>query len=521
MRLLVCTLAALLAGAGVARADQTIHLEGDLPQGGADFVLVPFEVPAGVAEIEVQHKNPDSDNVIDFGLEDPAGFRGWGGGNSEPALVNEKAASRSYLPGPISAGTWNVVVGLALIKRAPGRYSIDVVLRDAATLAPQTERSPYAPSAPLENGARWYAGDFHVHSRESGDARPTIDEAATFASSRGLDFIVLTEHNTVSHREYLRAEQAKHPSLLLMPGIELTTYKGHMGLINATRYVDHKLGVGGRDIAAVVGDAVAQQALVSINHPLLDLQDACIGCKWEHAIPAELHAVEIATGGWKETGFLFGLKTIDFWDQLAADGRIVAAIGGSDDHRAGQDLGAFQSPTGSPTTMVYAEALSAEAIVAGVRAGRTVVKLQGPDDPMLDVAVVNGPEHAVGLQVLAGVQAELLVTVDGAKGNALRMVIDGERGKAVPIDADPFSYRLTVDTPETGLRRVRAEVWVGSAPRTVSSHVLLRREQVEDDGGGCAHALAVPPRDASVPLALLCALALLGAALVGRRRRSR
>jgi hypothetical protein len=35
--------------------------------------------------------------------------------------------------------------------------------------------------------------------------------------------------------------------------------------------------------------------------------------------------------------------------------------------------------------MVYATELSVPAILAGVRAGRTVVKLQGPDDPMVDL----------------------------------------------------------------------------------------------------------------------------------------
>ena len=60
-------------------------------------------------------------------------------------------------------------------------------------------------SAPLSMEARWYAGDLHAHSRESGDAKPTIDELVTFARSQGLDFVELSDHNTVSQLDFIDA----------------------------------------------------------------------------------------------------------------------------------------------------------------------------------------------------------------------------------------------------------------------------------------------------------------------------
>jgi hypothetical protein len=90
------------------------------------------------------------------------------------------------------SGEWSVVVGKAQIIDPPGVYHIIVTLRDAPTLAPQTDRAPYVPVAPLKTEARWYAGDFHVHSRESGDARPTMDAIAKFAMSRGLVTLFLS-----------------------------------------------------------------------------------------------------------------------------------------------------------------------------------------------------------------------------------------------------------------------------------------------------------------------------------------
>jgi hypothetical protein len=55
----------------------------------------------------VLHQGDSNDDnavdVLDFGVEDPQGFRGWGGGNVEPAVIGVQAASRSYLPGPLPA----------------------------------------------------------------------------------------------------------------------------------------------------------------------------------------------------------------------------------------------------------------------------------------------------------------------------------------------------------------------------------------------------------------------------------
>src|SRR4029077_17235421 len=119
--------------------DTVIPLEGTVPAGEETHFFLPFDVPAGIAEIEVQHDDLSDTNILDWGLDDPNGFRGWGGGNTEPAIVGIEAASRSYVPGPIPSGHWEVVVGKAKVRELPARYSVQVTLRTVPTLAPQTE----------------------------------------------------------------------------------------------------------------------------------------------------------------------------------------------------------------------------------------------------------------------------------------------------------------------------------------------------------------------------------------------
>jgi hypothetical protein len=452
-------------------AESVLVFEGEVPAAGPDHFFIPFAVPSGTLEIEVRHDDLSEANILDWGLSDQNGFRGWGGGNTEPAIVGLAAASRSYVPGPIEPGEWRVVVGKAKIAEQPARYRVEVVLRDSATLSAQTERRPYVAPEPLRPERRWYAGDFHVHSRESGDARPTIDEIAAFARGRGLDFVMLSDHNTLAQLDFLVEAQQRHGELLLLPGMEYTTYAGHANAIGATRWVDHKIGQPGVTLAAALSSFQQQGALVSINHPVLDIGELCIGCAWKHDYdPAQIDAVEVATTGWDKAGQIFDESAISFWDALCARGHHVAAIGGSDDHRAGVDLGAFDSPVGDPTTMVEADGLSVAGILQGVRTGRTVVKLQGPLDPMIELT----PAEPSSGDTVRAANATLRARVTGGAGLELRFVQDGAPLAPVTIDSDPFEQTIAVAAPEAGETRVRAEVLVSGKPRTVTSHFWVR-----------------------------------------------
>jgi len=260
--------------------------------------------------------------------------------------------------------------------------------------------------------------------------------------------------------------QPRHPDVSLLPGVEFTTYAGHANGIGATKYVDHRLGLDGVSLDTALAAFAEQDVVFSINHPLLDLGTTCIGCAWKHPIPRErLGAVEIGTGGWDKTGVLFTKNVIAWWDRLASQGVRAAPIGGSDDHSGGRGTGMFDSPIGSPTTMVFATSLDPSGIVAAVRAGHTVVKLQGPEDPMVDLRI----NDAMVGDALEASTATLKVTVTDGVGATLVVLRDGAEFKSVPVDATPFV--LTESLTEGG--RYRAEVRLDGQPRTVTNNLWL------------------------------------------------
>jgi hypothetical protein len=462
--------------ANASRAQEPdIRLDGTVPEGPETHFFVEFEVPEGIVEIEIRHDDLSSANILDWGLDDPNGFRGWGGGNSEPAIVGLEAASRSYVPGPIPAGTWEVVVGKAQIQETPAPYRIDIFLRTEATLPPQA-RVPYRDPGVLDDEARWYAGDFHVHTRESGDASPTIAEALAFAQGVGLDFVMFSEHNTNSGLSLYADAQPDFPNLLIIPGVEWTTYSGHANALGATEWVDHKIGVRGMTTADAIEQYKDQGALFSINHPLSPGAPICIGCRWE--IPVDATAID---GVEVQSGIL---PAVRFLEELCAEGSHAAALGGSDDHRAGQGTGVLDSPIGTPTTMVFAQELSVDGILEAVRSGRTVVKINGIGGPMIETELSG---ERTGDTVYAQTST-LSAVVTGGVGRSLEVIKNGEVVETLPIGSDPFTHEMTVQAPEEGEDRYRYQVMMGSTPEAVGSYVWLRAP--EPGGGGCRVARA-------------------------------
>lgn len=475
-----------------ARADTTLTFDGDVPDSG-DYFTIPFTVPAGVAEIEVRHDDLSATNILDWGVLEPDGsFRGYGGGNTEPAVFNADAASRSYLPGAIAPGEWVVYVGKAKVTELPAHYHVEVVLRDAVTLAAMPERTPYAPVAALSTEARWYAGDFHVHSRESGDAHPSLDEIATFAEMQGLDFVMISDHNTVSQLELYADVQARHPSLLFVPGIEVTTYQGHAMSMGGTTWIDHRLGFEGRTIVEVASEVHADGALFSINHPALSIGDLCIGCGWMAMLDGgSIDAMEVQTGAYHVTGRLFYRNVTTMWDDFLLAGHHVVAVGGSDDHSAGTGTGTFDSPIGSPTTMVWASELSAAAILEGVRRGRTVVKLEGPSDPMLELSSPDLDPSTT--DTIVADATTLHVQVTGAEvGSTLRFVRDGVPGAPIDVMGADWEHDEHV-VAGPGEDFIRAELLVAASPRVVTNHVYLRAITPGGPDSGVLPDAGVPP----------------------------
>ena len=179
-----------------------------------------------------------------------------------------------------------------------------------------------------------------------------------------------------------------------------------------------------------------------------------MGCGWTAKIDfGRIEAVEVINGG-VSVGPLAGLG---FWEARLNAGFQVTAVGGSDNHDA--TLPADRAPSvGRPTTVVYALALSQDAVLAGLRAGHAFVDVLGTRDRQLEVEVQSGAVRAqMGdrLLVTGDLPVRLNAHVAGATGGRLAFGGPAAAGLISPAPLTEDDHRaLDLPAGATGWLRV-------------------------------------------------------------------
>lgn len=474
MRRLLILLAWLLALAPAARAQTPdAVIAGQITRADHQtYRELAFDVPQGVRRLTVEfdYSGREAKTVIDLGLRDPNGVRGWSGGTRKGFTVSAEEATPGYLPGPVIPGRWAVLIGVPNIRAGQSAHYEARVFFDRA------ETGQGFADAPLKAEAGWYRGDLHMHTAhsdgscagQSGARVPCpLYRTVEAAAARGLDFIAITDHNTTSQFDAERALQPAFDRLLLIPGREITTFEGHANVFGPTGFIDFRLTDAAvpkaRDLEAAVAKA---GGLFSINHPGLPSGELCMGCGWSAADVdyAGVQAIEVVNGGTlASTGSAEGaLQGIAFWEARLNAGDRITAIGGSDNHDA---LIPIDKPgaIGRPTTVVYAQGLWTPDILAGVRAGRVFVDVQGPGRRGLDLAAeADGARAQMGgtLAAPAGSRVAASVHVAEVRAGRVELIVDGRRSDELtrPL-ADEADQTLAFDVPSDGARHwIRADV---------------------------------------------------------------
>jgi PHP domain len=370
------------------------------------YRYLPVDVPAHTNGLHVQLSYDRSAGVLDLGCEAPQSFRGWSGGARGEFTITRDAATPGYLAGELEAGAWNVVLGLHRIPPEGLDYEVvtQVYAGGATSVQPEPQRAdPARPQRPPRrdlpslDGLLWRAGDFHTHTVHS-DGALTVPELATLAAQRGLDFLAVTDHNTVSHHAEL-GPAGRRAGIQLVAGQEVTTGFGHANAFGDVSWVDFRKPATAWQAAVEAGGG-----LLSVNHPLGD------DCSWRHELPRRAPLAEVWHSSWLDTRWGGPLAWWLAWDQD------VVPIGGSDFHR---DPGARP---GSPTTWVACEGYD---VLGGLRARRVAISADR-DGPLL----LRLGDELVAL----GADGALLTGPDGR-----RRVVAGER---MTFPAEPGPHWL-------------------------------------------------------------------------------
>jgi hypothetical protein len=328
---------------------------------------LPVEVPPGTAALRVTltyERTPAA--ILDLGCMGPSGFRGWSGGERDSFTVAASWATPGYLPGELEPGEWQVILGLHMVPGEGVPYRVTAELVSALPDIPEISADPEVPSSrparrtdlPAAPGRQWLAGDLHSHTVHS-DGVMTVPELAAFAAERGLDFLAITDHNTVSHHAELPSAAARY-GVTLLHGQEVTTAYGHANVFGDTGWIDFR-----RSPDDWLASAEAHGGLMSVNHPIAG------PCSWMHPMDRRPPLVEVWHWSWLDLSWTTPLA---WWQAWSPD---TIPVGGSDWHKPGND-----APLATPTTWVEAESPASDAILAALEAGRVTISA-GRDGPVL------------------------------------------------------------------------------------------------------------------------------------------
>jgi hypothetical protein len=448
-----------------------LRFEGRLrPEQTFSTVLLPFEVPAGTARIDVHYAYSDAigsdpllagGSTLDIGLFDArgadfmtAGFRGWSGSARPSFFITPEAATPGYLPGPLLPGIWHVCLGLYKIPDHGCEYAVTIRLT-----AGDTRHAQFPPLLPLSRSAKrpanpsgWYRGELHCHTVHSdGDSAP-LDVAAR-AEALGLDFLAITDHNVLTQQIDLRASQTP---LILIPGFEVTTYYGHWNVWGEGGWLDFRTG-SPEQMRAAMRTAAARGYLVSCNHP------RPYGPDWAFSEVTDYDCIEVWNGPWE----LFNEQALAYWEGRLRAGARPTAVGGSDCHFHQRE---HLARLGHPTTWIYCEsAPSAAALLAALRAGRATIS-EAPAGPQIDLragGVMVGGE----VELAPGAPLALSAQVRSGLGDVFELYGEGGPLMRMRIRDDPWHASVLLDSQQS--RYVYARVAGAHGLRALTNPIYL------------------------------------------------
>lgn len=327
-------------------------------------------------------------NLLNLAVFDSRGaFRGrWDSPQhfGEWVSIGETHATRGFVAGAVPPGEWTIVL------------ECHAIVTDACSFELHVQ------SAVLEGS--WLRGELHAHTNHS-DGALSPDELVEAAREAGLDFIAVTDHNTVSALAKLDAScvagtpgvvggSGAEPAAgvgpvggagpacrpLVIPGMELTTFHGHAVALGVSEFIpwheasrDEGLNREAREVHRLGG-------LLSIAHPFSVGYPVCAGCEWEYenTDPGLVDLMEVWSGPWT-SHIMWNVLAMRWWDELLCKGYRITGVAARDVHRR-EHL--FERETAD--TYVWARSLSWRDILRGLRTGRVYVS----SGPRLDFSLV-------------------------------------------------------------------------------------------------------------------------------------
>jgi hypothetical protein len=374
----------------------------------APFTSIPFKVEQDYERLEISVAFSQKGWYSLFIFDSKSEIRAQALFIQEPKTIRISTsinhASFSTTPGEIPQGDWKIEIETPTFSE---NHTYNIQIMGENNQDPSVEDVPinswslsgsgnilelslFSNDKVYNSESRWYKGDFHTHTTES-DGKMTPSAGMSQAKVMELDFFVATDHNMIPTKWI-------GDQVMVIPGIEITSTKGHFNALGLTKWVNWRPSSqdGGMETEVgmnrIIREVKEAGAVVSINHPMLKPWE----WQFQETELSEIDVIEIWNDPTYKDNPIATEQALHLWNVLWNDGHRIFGIGGSDSHllptESYQD-GGPPSVIGDPATYIYCEGLSPSTLLKGVLNGHAYVS-RGPE--------YNITIHANGTSYLPG-----------------------------------------------------------------------------------------------------------------------
>lgn len=285
-------------------------------------------------------------------------------------------------------------------------------------------------------------GEGHIHSVYSGGPS-TVNECTQKAQERGLDWIFITDYNTIAAKQ--DCIQETNSTFLCGLGEEVTTGTNEIIAWGIDSIVDWNT-----DTNYTVGDIIdeihAQGGLAYLPHPLAPDQDD----NYDYfGVYDDFDAMSIyhGYGAFNDNAITTAMDgdALRKWDEYLNNGFRKTALGESDCKNAANtpdygDLFNMRGAIGYPRNYVYAKEFSVRGIIEAVRHGRVYVT----DGPTMNFTIEG---EIMGETIYSDTAKSLNIEINGnaIENSDVRIISNGVVIFTQAVSPGPFS--ISIDTP--------------------------------------------------------------------------